>query len=99
MIKLYLYFVWLIVLRKQEEKYLLLYNRQRNKELVINKLNSTFYCELQMCTLSKTSEKLENIAGYNTFLHSVPFGISSLFSYSIITACAVLDFPIIKCWY
>lgn len=71
MIKLYLYFVWLIVLRKQEEKYLLLYNRQRNKELVINKLNSTFYCELQMCTLSKTSEKLENIAGYNTFLHSI----------------------------
>lgn len=71
MIKLYLYFVWLIVLRKQEEKYLLLYNRQRNKELVINKLNSTFYCELQMCTLSKTSEKLENVAGYNTFLHSI----------------------------
>lgn len=71
MIKLYLYFVWLIVLRKQEEKYLLLYNRQRNKELVVNKLNSTFYCELQMCTLSKTSEKLENIAGYNTFLHSI----------------------------
>lgn len=48
-----------------------IYNRQRNKELVINKLNSTFYCELQMCTLSKTSEKLENIAGYNTFLHSI----------------------------